>query len=66
MKNKTLSKDEILKQISSFLCDNLIDKEYVVDDITLDCKYNWIGENGLRYKILNSKDYEITLKIKGL
>ena len=67
IENKTHSKDEILEQISSLINDNLTDKEYVINDITLECKYNWIGEDdNNRYKILASKDYEITLKIKGL
>ena len=66
IENKTHSKDEILEQISSILSDNLVDKEYVIDNFTLDCKYNWLGENSSSYKILTSRDYEINLKIKGL
>ena len=66
IKNKTHSKDVVLEQINSFLSDNLTDKKYVIDDITLDCKHNWLGEDNFSYKILTSKDYKITLNIKGL
>ena len=67
IESKTYNKNELLDQIKSFISDNLIDKEFVINDITLECKYNWIGENdNIRYKILASRDYEIVLKVKGL
>lgn len=65
--NKTYSHHELLDQIRIFLSDNINDKEFVINDMTLECKYNWIGENdNNRYKILASKDYEIILKVKGV
>ena len=67
IENKTHSKEEILEKISSFLNNQLTDKEFVINNITLECKYNWIGEDyNSRYKILASRDYEIVLKVKGL
>ena len=63
---KTHSQDELFEQIRLFLSENIKGKEFIIDDILFECKYNWIGENNNNgYKILASKDYEITLKIKG-
>ena len=63
---KRYSQDELFEQIKLFLSDNMKDGRFIIDDISLECKCNWIGENdNNRYKILASRDYEFTLKIKA-
>ena len=65
--NKTYNKDELFEQIRIFLSDYMNDKEFVINNINLDYRFNWIGDDSYgRHKILASKDYEITLKIKGI
>ncbi len=63
---KIYSQDELFEQILLVLSDNMKDKEFKINDILFEYKDNWIGENdNNRYRILVSKDYEITIKIKG-
>lgn len=64
---KTYNQDEMFEQIKTLLSDNLKEKKFVIDDIFIAYKDNWSGENNNdRYSILVSRDYEITLKVKGL
>lgn len=65
---KIYNQEELFEQIKIFLRDNMKDKKYVFADASVKRKDNWIEEsdnNNKRYEILFSKDYEITLKIKG-
>ena len=64
---KTYSKNEMFKQLKTFLNDNMNDKKFVIEDASIKCKDNWSSEtNNGRYRILVSRDYEVTLKVKGL
>ena len=63
--NKTYNKSELFEQIKVFLNEDLNSKEFMIDNINIECRLNWVGEDNSGYKILASKDYEIILKVKG-